>query len=82
MNYKKYLVGFVSINSLTLNIEKSNYVIFRPPQKLVNYAINLKINSQTLMHENSIKYLGINSHLNWKSQVSYISKSIKRNIGI
>ena len=36
------------------------------------------------MHENSIKYLGImiDSHLNWKSQVSYISKKIKRNIGI
>ena len=36
------------------------------------------------MHENSIKYLGImiDSHLNWKSQVNYISEKIKRNIGI
>ena len=36
------------------------------------------------MHENSINYLGImiDSHLNWKSQGSYISKKIKRNIGI
>ena len=36
------------------------------------------------MHENYIKYLGImiDSHLNWKSQVSYISKKIKRNVGI
>ena len=36
------------------------------------------------MHENSIKYLGImiDSRLNWKSQVNYISKKIKRNIGI
>ena len=36
------------------------------------------------MHENSIKYLGImiDSHLNWKSQVNYISKKIERNIGI
>ena len=34
------------------------------------------------MHENSIKYLGImiDSHLNWKSQVCYISKKIKRKI--
>ena len=32
----------------------------------------------------SIKYLGImiDSHLNWKSWVNYISKKIKRNIGI
>ena len=36
------------------------------------------------MHENSITYLGIiiDSHLTWKSWVSYISKKIKRNIGI
>ena len=36
------------------------------------------------MHENSIKYLGImiDSHLNWKSRVNYISMKIKRNIGI
>mgnify|MGYP006973436817 CR=1 FL=1 len=35
------------------------------------------------MHKNSIKYLGImiDSHLNWKSQVNYISTKIKRNIG-
>ena len=35
------------------------------------------------MHKNSIKYLGImiDSHLNWKSQASYISKTIKRTIG-
>ena len=33
------------------------------------------------MHESSIKYLGIiiDSILNWKSQVSYILKKIKRN---
>ena len=76
--------NWLCASKLSHNIEKSNYVIFRPPQKLVNYPINLKINSQILMHENSIKYLGImiDSHLNWKSQVSYISKKIKRNIGI
>ena len=70
--------------TFTINIEKSNYVIFRPPQKLVNYSINLMINNQTLTYEDSIKYLGImiDSHLNWKSQVNYISKKIKRNIGI
>ena len=49
--------NWLCANKLSLNIEKSNYVIFRPPQKLVNYPINLKINSQILMHENSIKYL-------------------------
>ena len=62
--------SWLCANKLSLNIEKS--ASFRPPQKLVNYSIKLKINNQTLMHENSIKYLGImiDSHLNWKSQVN------------
>ena len=59
-------------------------LLFCPSQKLVKYSINLKTNNQTTMRGNSIKYLGtmINSYFNWKSQVSHISKKIKRIIGI
>ena len=73
INELQEVFSWLCVNKLSLNIEKSNYVIFRPAQKLVNYSINLKINNQALMHENSIKYLGImiDSHLNWKSQLSY-----------
>ena len=82
-NELQEVFSWLCANILSLNVEKSNYVIFHPPQKLLNYSINLKINNQTLMHKNSIKYLGkmIDSHLNWKSQVNYISTKIKRNIG-
>ena len=82
-NELQEVFSWLCANILSLNVEKSNYAIFHPPQKLLNYSINLKINNQTLMHKNSIKYLGImiDSHLNWKSQVNYISTKIKRNIG-
>ena len=82
-NELQEVFNWLCANILSLNVEKSNYAIFHPPQKLLNYSINLKINNQTLMHKNSIKYLGImiDSHLNWKSQVNYISTKIKRNIG-
>ena len=82
-NELQEVFSWLCTNTLSLNIDKSNYVIFCPPQKLVNYSFNLKnlINNQTLMHENYIKYLSImiDSHSNWKSQVNYISKKIKRN---
>ena len=78
MNYKKYLQigGFVRINSLL--ILKSLTLLF------FSHLKNQLIIQLTLMHENSIKYIGImiDSHLNWKSQVNYISEKIKRNIGI
>ena len=78
MNYKKYLQigGFVPINSLL--ILKSLTLLF------FSHLKNQLIIQLTVVHENSIKYLGImiDSHLNWKSQVNYISEKIKRNIGI
>ena len=30
-------------NKLSLNIKKSNFVIFRPRQKKLNYEVNLKV---------------------------------------
>ena len=56
-------------NRLSLNIDKSNFVIFHPPQKNVQgLKLNLKINDQQLNRKFFIKYLGImiDSNLNWK----------------
>ena len=70
-------------NKLSLNIDKSNFVIFHPPQKKLIHDVKLVINSKELKREYSIKYLDfIDSHLNWKSHVNYIAKKIKRSIGI
>ena len=56
-------LGFV----LSLNIEKSNFIIFYPTQKKIaadNFRIIL--NNQFLKREHKIKYLGvvIDCHLN------------------
>jgi hypothetical protein len=71
-------------NKLSLNVDKSNFVIFHPPQKKINDDIKLNINGKELKIHFCIKYLGvlIDSHLNWKNQVDYIVKKIKRTIGI
>jgi len=71
-------------NKLSLNIDKSNFVIFQPPQKKLIQDVKLTINRKELTREYSIKYLGIfiDSHLNWKSHVNYIAKKIKRSIGV
>ena len=71
-------------NKLSLNVDKSNFVIFHPPQKKINNDIKLNINGKELKRHFCIKYLGvlIDSHLNWKNQVDYIVKKIKRTIGI
>ena len=51
---------------------------------MLPFHVTLSLNGINLNQEFSIKYLGIiiDSNLSWKSQVSYIAKTIKRNIGI
>ena len=76
--------NWLCVNRLSLNIEKSNFVIFHPPQKTISYNFELIINDKHLNQENCIKYLGIfiGSNLNWKSQIKSIIKKIKRSIGV
>ena len=71
-------------NKLSLNIEKSNFVLFHSRQKKSVETFKIEFYNIPLKQENCIKYLGIyiDSHLTWKQHVQYISKKIKRNIGI
>ena len=71
-------------NKLSLNIEKSNYVIFHSPQKKFVFNFVLQMNGKKLKKENCIKYLDIfiDSNLSWKPHVEYIVKKVRRSIGI
>ena len=76
---------WLSANKLSLNIEKSNLIIFHPPQKILqDFSFNLFLNNKQLKREYCIKYLGIliDSHLSWKPQVDFVVKKIRRSIGI
>ena len=56
---------WLCVNRLALNIKKSKYVIFHPPQRKILCSPILEINGKYLKREFSIKYLGIfiDSHL-------------------
>ena len=58
-------------SKLSLNIDKSNFVIFRPPQKKIEYTVKLQINNKIIEEKKCIKCLGIfiDCHLNWKEHV-------------
>ena len=56
--------SWLVVNKLTLNIEKTNYIIFSPCQKTIPFHPNIKIinnnsnTSQQLEMKNYIRYLG------------------------
>ena len=78
-----HVYQWLCANKLSLNVEKSNYIIFHPAQKRVNYQVKVSLNGQILKQEIYTTYLGvvIDCHLNWKAHISKVSKKIKRNIG-
>ena len=71
-------------NKLTLNVSKSNFVIFHPPQKKIHTNITLYINDEKLEEKQFTKYLGvlIDKHLTWKQYIHYVNLKISRGIGL
>jgi hypothetical protein len=84
------IYNWLTANKLSLNIKKSNFIIFHSYQKRPDYAVDLKMydaQSNTfvsLATKNYIKYLGVlmDSKLTWKFHIGYIASNLSRRIGI
>ena len=81
----KQLSLWLNLNRLSLNISKTNFIIFRSnKKKTLPYNVTLKMNKKAIMEKEHIKYLGvyIDYCLNWKEHISIISKKVSRGVGI
>ena len=79
----KKLSLWLNLNRLALNISKTNFVIFRANRAL-NHNVTLIMNRKALIQKDHVKYLGVllDEHLNWRHQITSVSKKISRGIGI
>ena len=71
----KRLNNWLSANKLSLNVEKTELVIFKSPRKVLVDEIKIKLTGKRLYPSNSIKYLGIkiDRFLHWHVQVNSIA---------
>ena len=84
------LYNWLTSNKLTLNIKKSNFVIFRPYQKKLNYHPRLSIfdneknRNVNLERKDCIKYLGvlIDENLSWKNHINSVTTKISKTVGL
>ena len=84
------LCEWLNSNKLSLNVSKSNFIIFHLYQRKLYREVNLKIldnNSEQLVsleRKTYVKYLGvlIDGNLSWKHHINYISTKISKGIGI
>ena len=75
------------VNKLSFNVKKTNFVIFRPYQKGIDYDVNIKIYDYFLVsfeRKECVRYLGvlIDLKLSWTHHITYISTKIGESLGI
>jgi len=77
------LYEWLCINRLSLNISKTNFVIFCPTNK-PKIPVNIMINKEQINEVPYVKYLGIllDSQLSFKYHIDEVKKKISRSIGI
>jgi hypothetical protein len=72
-------------NRLSLNIKKTNYIIFSSPYKKIstNYP-DLSINGTIIERVRYAKFLGIyiDEHLNWNEHIQQTTLKVAKNVGI
>ena len=71
-------------NKLTLNVNKSKYMLFRKHKNTQLPKLNLQINNSNIHSTSEFNFLGlhINMKLNWDTHVNVIGNEISRVIGI
>ena len=76
----KHLNNWLSANKISLNIEKTELVIFKSPRNVLLDEIKIKLCGKRLYPSNSIKYLDvkIDRFLHWHGQVKSIAAKLNR----
>ena len=81
----KKIESWLTVNKLSLNIEKTKYIIFSSPRRIPNYN-NIKIYFYNKLIErvNSTTFLGviIDKHLKWKEHIQSVRLKLSRILGI
>ena len=80
----KHLYNWLIANKISLNKDKTEVVLFRHPNKRINYNLKLKLNGKNLELTDSVKYLGVHldSHLNWSKHIDVLAPKLNRAAGM
>jgi len=79
------IANWFQANKLSLNLDKTNYILFRSHRKNCSTSSNtLCINGCPINQVTSSKFLGVilDQHLTWKEHLKAISYKIAKNVGI
>ena len=71
-------------NRLSLNVSKTEFIVFRPPKKTLSNRIVLTLNRTKIYESTKIKYLGLilDARLSWKDHICELAKKLSRSVGM
>ena len=80
----KILSKWLRANKISLNAKKTELIIFRSKQKVINYDIKIKLDGKMLIPTNFVKYIGlyIDCHLDWSFHTKILSSKLSRAVGL
>ena len=75
---------WLDANKLSLNIDKTNYIIFHSSSVNVPSGSDIKIGKEHIKRVKFVKFLGLllDEHLSWKYHLSELSKKLARTCGM
>ena len=78
------MFNWFKFNKLSLNVEKTIYIILHNRQKKIPIGSKILINNVTIEKVFFTKFLGviINENLTWSNHISAIIAKISKNVGI
>ena len=71
-------------NKLSLNLRKTNFMLFKPRQKSYHFPMQICINEQRIEQVKETVFLGVvlDEHLSWKPHISQVARKISKSIGV
>ena len=76
----KHLVNYLNANKISLNVKKTEIVIFKSKQKKLEGDLKVKLCGKRLYPTQSVKYLSvkIDTNLTWQHHVNDLSIKLNR----
>ena len=83
-NELKLLVEWLKCNKLSLNVSKTNFMIFRSRKSIPLPKVDIKINEISIQEVIKTKFLGVilDNKLTWKQHITHTSNKASKSIGI
>ena len=80
----KRLFKWLCANKISLNVSKTEVLLFRDKRKTINHNVGLKLNGKPLFFSRYVKYLGIllDEHLSWTFHCNTLSLKLRKTNGL